>query len=88
MGAHVRVRTRVKGGRKNKYKKIVKYNNNMSTMQAVASNRFLTAMGSMIEDAAAMDRVLSYIAWMKQPVNTPQITMYELEKNGMPLPKP
>lgn len=57
----------------------------MSTMQAMASNRFLTAMGPMIEDATAMNRVLSYIEWMKQPVNTPQITMYELEKNGMPL---
>ena len=57
----------------------------MSTLQAVASNRFLTAMGSMIEDTVAMNRVMSYIEWMKQPTNTPQITLYELEKNGMPL---
>ena len=57
----------------------------MSTLQAVASNRFLTAMGPMIEDAAAMNRVMSYIEWMKQPSNLPQITMYDLEKNGMPL---
>ena len=57
----------------------------MSTLQAVASNRFLTAMGSMIEDATAMNRVMSYIEWMKQPTSAPQITMYELEKNGMPL---
>lgn len=55
----------------------------MSTLQAVASNRFLTAMGLMIEDTVAMNRVMSYIEWMKQPTNTPQITMYELEKNGM-----
>ena len=54
-------------------------------MQAMASDRFIAAMGSMVEDVAAVDRVMSYIEWMKQPANLPQITMYELEKNGMPL---
>ena len=42
----------------------------MSAAQAVANNRFLTAMGPMIAD--------------EQPVH-PQITMAELEANGMPL---
>ena len=59
--------------------------NDMSTLQTMASNRFLTAMGPMIEDATAMNRVMSYIEWMKQPSSVPQITMCELERNGMPL---
>ena len=37
----------------------------MSAAQAIASNRFLTAMGSMIEDEQKMNEVLEYIESIK-----------------------
>ena len=44
----------------------------MSTAQAIASNRFLTAMGSMIEDEQKMNEVLEYIERIKiQPLRRP-----------------
>lgn len=57
----------------------------MSAAQAIASSRFLTAMGSMIEDEQKMNEVLEYIERIKiQPLHK-QITMEELDKRGMPL---
>jgi hypothetical protein len=57
----------------------------MSTAQAIASSRFLTAMGPMIKDEKKMNAVLEYIESIKiQPLHK-QITMEELDKNGMPL---
>ena len=38
-----------------------KNQNNMSAVEAIASSRFLNAMGSMIEDEKKMTSVLSYI---------------------------
>ena len=44
----------------------------MSTAQAIASNRFLTAMGAMIEDEQKMNEVLEYIERIKiQPLRRP-----------------
>ena len=37
----------------------------MSTMQAIASSRFLTAMGPMISDESKMSKVLSYIVSLR-----------------------
>ena len=57
----------------------------MSAAQAIASSRFLTAMGSMIEDEAKLNQVLEYIESIKIHPLLPQTTMEELNKNGMPL---
>ena len=57
----------------------------MTALQTRASQQFITAMGSMVENPSAMEQVLSYIEWMKNPSNLPMITMEELEQNGMPL---
>lgn len=57
----------------------------MSAAQALASNRFIDAMGSMIEDEKMMSDVLGYIEYIKYKPAYPQITMSELERNGMPL---
>ena len=44
----------------------------MSTAQAIASSRFLTAMGPMIEDEQKMNKVLEYIESIKiQPIQRP-----------------
>lgn len=57
----------------------------MSAAQAVASRRFLRAMGPMIEDEKKMTEVLEYIESIKlRPIHQ-QITMSQLEENGMPL---
>ena len=57
----------------------------MSAAQAIASNRFLKAMGTMVEDEAKLNEVLEYIESIKiRPIH-PQITMEELDKNSMPL---
>ena len=45
----------------------------MSAAQAVASNRFLKAMGSMIEDEQKMNEVLAYIESIKIRPLHPQI---------------
>jgi len=57
----------------------------MSAAQAIASSRFLTAMGSMIEDETKMNAVLEYIESIKIQPLYPQITQEELDKNSMPL---
>ena len=44
----------------------------MSTAQAIASSRFLNAMGPMIEDEQKMNEVLAYIESIKiQPLQRP-----------------
>ena len=44
----------------------------MSASQAIASSRFLTAMGPMIEDEQKMNEVLAYIESIKiQPLRRP-----------------
>ena len=44
----------------------------MSVAQAIASSRFLTAMGPMIEDEKKMNEVLAYIESIKiQPLQRP-----------------
>ena len=44
----------------------------MSAAQAIASSRFLTAMGPMIEDEAKLNQVLEYIESIKvQPLCRP-----------------
>ena len=44
----------------------------MSAAQAIASSRFLTAMGPMIEDEEKMNKVLEYIESIKvQPLPRP-----------------
>ncbi len=44
----------------------------MSAAQAIASSRFLTAMGPMIEDEQKMNEVLEYIESIKiQPIQRP-----------------
>ena len=44
----------------------------MSVAQAIASSRFLTAMGPMIEDEQKMNEVLEYIESIKiQPIQRP-----------------
>ena len=57
----------------------------MSAAQAIASKRFLSAMGAMVEDEAKLNEVLAYIESIKAQQLYPQITPEELEKNGMPL---
>ena len=57
----------------------------MSAAQAIASRRFLRAMGSMVEDEERLNEVLEYIESIKIRPLCEQITMEELEKNGMPL---
>ena len=57
----------------------------MTAIQTQASRQFLTAMGPMVENQAAMQQVLYYIEWMKHQPAIPTITMDELEQNGMPL---
>ena len=57
----------------------------MSAAQAIASRRFLRAMGSMVEDEQRLNEVLEYIESIKIRPLCEQITMEELEKNGMPL---
>ena len=57
----------------------------MSAAQAIASSRFLTAMGPMIEDEAKLNQVLEYIESIKVRPLLPQTTMEELNKHGMPL---
>jgi hypothetical protein len=57
----------------------------MSAAQAIASSRFLTAMGPMIQDEKKMNEVLGYIEYIKLRPIYPQITMEELEQNGKPL---
>ena len=57
----------------------------MSAAQAIASDRFLTAMGPMIEDEAKLNQVLKYIESIKVSPLLPQITQEELDRNGMPL---
>ena len=57
----------------------------MSAAQTIASNRFLTAMGSMIADEQKMNEIMAYIEYIKSRPVHPQITMAELEANGMPL---
>ena len=57
----------------------------MSAAQAIASSRFLNAMGSMVEDEQRLNEVLEYIESIKMRPLREQITMDELEKNGMPL---
>ena len=57
----------------------------MSAAQAIASKRFLRAMGSMVEDEQRLNEVLEYIESIKLRPRCEQITMEELEKNGMPL---
>ena len=57
----------------------------MSAAQVIASNRFLTAMGPMIADEQKMNEIMAYIEYIKLRPVPPQITMDELEANGMPL---
>lgn len=57
----------------------------MTALQTRASRQFITAMGTMVENQSAVEQVLCYIEWMKNPSNLPMITMDELEQNGMPL---
>ena len=57
----------------------------MSAAQAIASKRFLIAMGSMVEDEQRLNEVLEYIESIKVRPHCEQMTIEELEKNGMPL---
>ena len=57
----------------------------MSAAQAIASSRFLTAMGPMIEDEEKLNKVLEYIESIKVQPLYPQITQEELDENSMPL---
>ena len=57
----------------------------MSAAQAIASSRFLAAMGPMIEDEQKMNEVLEYIESIKTQQLYPQITPEELSENSMPL---
>lgn len=57
----------------------------MSAAQVIASKRFLTAMGTMVEDEATLNKVLEYIESIKTQSLYPQITTEELKENGMPL---
>lgn len=57
----------------------------MSAAQAIATSRFLTAMGPMIEDEQKMNEVLEYIESIKIKPLYPRITQEELAKNSMPL---
>ena len=57
----------------------------MSAAQAIASSRFLTAMGPMVEDEARLNAVLEYIESIKIQSLRKQITLDELDQRGMPL---
>lgn len=57
----------------------------MSAAQAIASKRFITAMGPMIEDEKMMNDVLEYIEYIKLKPEYPQITQSQLDANGLPL---
>ena len=57
----------------------------MSAAQAIASSRFLTAMGPMGEDEARLNAVLEYIESIKIQSLRKQITLDELDQRGMPL---
>ncbi|MBO4454159.1 MAG: hypothetical protein J5761_03800 [Paludibacteraceae bacterium] len=57
----------------------------MSAAQAIASNRFITAMGPMIEDEKMLNDVLGYIEYIKLKPLYPQITQEELDQNSIPL---
>lgn len=57
----------------------------MSAAQAIASRRFLRAMGSMVEDEQRLNEVLEYIESLKIRPLCERITTEKLEKNGMPL---
>ena len=57
----------------------------MSAAQAIASERFLAAMGPMIKDEQKMNRVLEYIESIKVQPLYPQMSYEELDKNSMPL---
>ncbi len=57
----------------------------MSAAQAIASRRFLRAMGSMVEDEQRLNEVLEYIESLKIRPICERITTEELEENGMPL---
>ena len=50
----------------------------MSTLQAVASSRFLTAMGPMIKDEAKMSIVINYITAMRHQEAPCQFSEAEL----------
>ena len=55
----------------------------MSAAQAIASRRFLRAMGPMIEDEKKMMEVLNYIESIKVRPVYQQISMSQLEENAM-----
>ena len=57
----------------------------MSVIEAIASSRFLTAMGPMIKDEQKMNAVMEYIESIKVQPLRKQITLEELDKKGMPL---
>ena len=57
----------------------------MSAAQAIASSRFLTAMGPMITDEQKMNAVMEYIESIKAFPSYKQISIEELDRNGMPL---
>ena len=57
----------------------------MSAAQAIASKRFLNAMGSMVEDEQRLNEVLAYIESIKIRPLCETKTVEELEQNGMPL---
>ncbi|MBR6116088.1 MAG: hypothetical protein IKP93_01270 [Paludibacteraceae bacterium] len=50
----------------------------MSTAQAIASSRFLTAMGPMIKDEKKMNTVLSYIISLREDNAPCQFTEQEI----------
>lgn len=56
----------------------------MSAAQAIASSRFLTAMGPMIEDEQKMNEVLEYIESIKiQPIQRPLSIDPDFKKKPM-----
>ena len=57
----------------------------MSVTQTIASKRFISAMGSMVEDEKMLNEVLGYIEYIKLRPAYPQITQAQLDANGMPL---
>lgn len=50
----------------------------MSTVQAIASSRFLTAMGPMIKDEAKMSVVIDYITSLRKQETPCQFTEAEI----------
>ena len=54
----------------------------MSAAQAIASSRFLTAMGPMIEDEQKMNEVLEYIESIKMQSLRKQLRWKNLTKEG------